>query len=71
MTITEDLKDKLLSNTRGGYLGLSWDVVDKHGKPVHPPIPAQGNYIVAENYYGYTILYVGENNELVECEVVP
>ena len=66
-TIAEDFKDKLLGQVCGGYVNMDWGVFDSNGNPTTPHLQP-GNFIVAENYYGYAILRVNENNMLAACD---
>ena len=66
-TITEQLKDKMLAQVRGGYLGLEWKLFDWRGEPTDR-MWATG-YVVAANYYGYVFLRINADNTLSECAV--
>ena len=48
MKLPEKLYERILSNARGGYLGLSWAVTDAKGERAEQLRP--GGYVVAENY---------------------
>ena len=68
-TISEELHDRILSECRGGYLGLGWGVADETGRPVAPNTPLRPcMFIGAENYYGYVVLRVNADMSLTECE---
>jgi hypothetical protein len=66
MKLPEKLYERILSNARGGYLGLSWAVTDAKGERAEQLRP--GGYVVAENYYGYVVLRAGDDMQLTECE---
>lgn len=67
MEISEDLYDRILSRTRGGFLGLGWVVTDAGGNPA-PGAPLKpGMFVAAENYYGYVVLHVNDDMSLSEC----
>jgi hypothetical protein len=61
------IKNKMLSQVRGGYLGLAWQLFNQQGEPTDRMEP--NGYIVAENYYGYVFLRINADNTLTECEV--
>jgi len=66
LAIPEAQFETLLGATRGGYLDLSWAVVDELGMPCPDNVLREGRFIVAENYYGYmvTLICKTEKGEL-------
>ena len=69
MKISEELHDRILSECRGGYLGLGWGVTDETGCSLAPNTTLRpGMFIGADNYYGYVVLRVNADMSLTECE---
>ena len=57
--ITEAFRDKLIAKCNGGYLDIDMKVLTADGALSDFIRP--GCWIVAENYYGYTIKFVNDD----------
>ena len=69
MKLSENFYDKLLESSRGGYLGLTWNVCDANGESLGSGVPLKaGMFIVVENYYGDVVLHVNDDMSLTNCE---